>query len=222
MAGELYFIAMLQGALQDPEPRQALGRAFDTIRHLGAQTSYRSGFENFQQFMEEVQSCRDLVKGDGVRELILELVTDAVAFNRGQRDAAMRVIDSNPGWKSEYEQLRSQVAEEISPTVEVYSGNQLIGEMIFDKLGDSRSLGQIAPGQYLLRLSTGLVLWEGQLTSRDLSLVEAFGPESLELAAETAEVPEPPFRQIELRDGEAMLRIFAGPECGRIEVKWVG
>jgi hypothetical protein len=222
MANELYFIPILQKALQDPEPRQALGRAFERILVLGAQTSYRSGLENFRRFMEEVQSCRDLMKDDGVRELILEVVTDAAAFSRAQLDAAMQVIDSNPEWKSEYEQLRHQLAEEIPPTVQVYRGSQLIGELVFYEHSDSRSLGHITPGQYLLRLSTGMVLWEGQLTGRDLLWAEAFGPESLDLAAETAEVPEAPFREIELLDGEVILRVCVGIEDGKIDVEWIG
>ena len=220
MANELYFIPILQEALQGREPPQALGRAFERILVLGAQTSYRSGLENFQRFMEEVQSCRDLMKGDRVRELILELVTEATAFNRAHLDAAMQVIDSDPDWKCEYEQLRRQFAEEISPTVEVYRSHQLIGELMFDKPGDSRPLGHITPGQHLLRLSTGLVLWEGQLTARDLLWVEAFGPESLELAAKTPEARGQPTRIVAMLDGELILRVFAGIEDGEIEVEW--
>jgi len=222
MANELYFISILQEALRDPEPRRALGRALATIQRLGAQRSYRSGFENFQQFMEEVWSCHDLIRGDRVRELIIELVVDASAFSGEQMQAAMKVIDANPDWRNEYEQLRSQVAEEIPPAVEVYRGGQRIGEMNLEKVGARRSLGQIIPGAYLLRLNTGLVLWEGQLTGRDLLWAEAFGPESLDMAAETAEVRRRPTRAVVLLGGEAILRIFAGIEDGAIEVEWVG
>ena len=177
MANELYFVPILQEALQDPEPGPALGRALDTIQRLGAQVDYRSGFENFRQFIQEVWSCHDLIGGDQVSELIIELATDASAFDRAQLEAAMKVIDSNPDWKNEYEQLRSQV---------------------------------------------GLILWEGQLTGRDLLWADAFGPESLELAAETANVQRRPTRRVVLLGGEVILRVFARIEGGEIEVEWVG
>lgn len=226
MDSELYFIPILREALQRPELGRALGEAFARIKCLGAQEAYRSGYDNFQQFMEAVSCHHQLARSDSVRELIVELVTNAPGFSAEQLRAARELIASNPEWQSEYEQLRNQFGDEdwqtVSLAIEVYRDGLWVGEMILDEPGDSRSLGQITPGSYLLRLNTGLVIWEGQLTDRDLLWTEAFGRKNLATAAETAEVPGPVTRTIDLLGGEAILRICAGPECGGIKLEWIG
>jgi len=175
MANELYFIRILQEALQSPEPEPALGRALDEIERLGAQDAYRSGFENFQQFMEEVWSCHNLMRSDWARELIVELATEGSELGPEQRQAAMKAIDSSPQWQSEYEQLRGQLGQEsgqdLSPMIQVYRDGNRVGEMILNEAGASESLGQIIPGAYLLKLGTGLVLWEGEMAGQRVQFV---------------------------------------------------
>jgi hypothetical protein len=225
MANELYFIRILQEALQNPQPRVALDQALAEIGRLGAQEAYRSGWENFQRFMAEVSSCRDLLRSDAVRELIVALATDSPELDPQQRQAALEVIHSNPQWHREYEQMRAQLVPESGrepAAIQVYRDGNRVGEMTFVEPGASRSLGQITPGLYLLKLSTGLVLWEGELAGPDLFWAEAFGAENLKLAAETEQVQRQPTGEIELLRGEVILRIFAGLECGDLEVEWIG
>jgi len=225
MDNELYFFRILQEALQNPEPGLALSQAFDRIERLGVQEAYRGGLENFQRFMAEVRSCRNLMRTNYARELIVALVTNASEFSTEQRQTALAFLASNPEWRSEYEQLLGQFGERssqgLSPAIQVYRDGNRVGEMTFDDPGVSRSLGQITPGLYLLKLSTGLVLWEGQLAGRDLLWVEAFGAQKLELAAETEQVQRQPTGEISLLGGEVILRIFAGIECGDLEIEWI-
>ena len=225
MGNELYFIPIIEQALGDREPRPALRLAFGKIKRLGAHEPYRSGFGNFQQFMEEVRSCRNLARTDHARALIVELATAGSGFSAEQRRAALAFVERNPEWKSEYEQLLGRFgarsSHERSPVIQVYCDGKEVGEMTFDEPGTSRSLGDIVPGAYLLKLATGLALWEGQLSGRDLLLLEALGPENLKLAAETEPVRRRSTGEIMLLGGEVILRVFAGIECGDMEVEWV-
>ena len=59
MAEKLYFIKLLQQALQQPEPQKALQKAFDKIAALGKQHGYEQGHKQFLHFMSLVQANLD-------------------------------------------------------------------------------------------------------------------------------------------------------------------
>lgn len=208
---------ILEKALQGPDLDVSLRQAFDRIKQLGAQGDYQEGLENFKEFMEEVFSYHNLVENDYARELIIELALQTFAIGKEEMQAALKVIDSRPEWKREYDQFHRQVVQEneqnVLPVIQVFSGDQLIGQMSFYETPDRKSLDEISPGNYLLKLHTGVVLWEGELTAGDLIC------RRLEMAAETDEVKRQPTKQIELWHGEVILRVFAGIESGSIEVE---
>ena len=75
----------------------------------------------------------------------------------------------------------------------------------------------ISPAYYQIKLSTGWVIWEGELAEDELILSNE---ESLPLAADTAEENESKkIRQ--LLDGELNLETIAGLEFGTIRLHYV-
>jgi len=79
--------------------------------------------------------------------------------------------------------------------------------------------GPIEPGPYSLSLSTGRLLWEGELTASHLLWQEAFGDTPWEMAAETEVGDEEPTLTESLLDGELLLQVFPGLEAGAIAIR---
>ena len=73
MNKNLYFLQIIAEALQAPEPRQEIKKAFEKIKHLGQQPEYHQGYLQFQQFMKQV------LKPDTETDLISQqILMDAV------------------------------------------------------------------------------------------------------------------------------------------------
>jgi hypothetical protein len=109
------------------------------------------------------------------------------------------------------------------------NGNGL--EIIIDKNGESivsipikngpysEKIQNIKPGQYEVRLNTGRILWQGELTVRDLVWTAAFPETDMALAADTGEFSGFMTREIKLLNGELVLRIVPELEGGCIELE---
>ncbi len=69
-------------------------------------------------------------------------------------------------------------------------------------------------------LDTGWVIWQGELTERDLIWMAAFPDVPLDLAADTDETSARTTREESLLDGELILRVIPGLESGNIELEY--
>lgn len=69
MNRELYFIPILQKAMEAGNVRVALKKAFYEINQLGNHNEYKQGFKNFQAFIREVFVHYSLIKKQSVKDL---------------------------------------------------------------------------------------------------------------------------------------------------------
>jgi len=76
----------------------------------------------------------------------------------------------------------------------------------------------ITPGRYRLITDTGWVLWEGDISTRDVLWVEAYGRRAIEMAADTGQATRWPTREIAIANAGLTLRIYAGIETGTLEI----
>jgi hypothetical protein len=223
MNRELYFVPILAAALVSPESGATLDRAFEEISRLGGRGDYAVGFENFRRFMEHVSSCHHSQEQDDLRQMMLELATGTVEPESGWSEGKVRLVESNRERQGEYEQLCHQVGPQTSHgssvAIQVYAGRKQVSELALDRPGIRRSIRRITPGPYLLRLRTGLVVWQGELTGADLLWTEAFRSKSLDVAAQTCRRRRRATRKVPLGDGSIIMRLFAGIEAGEIELE---
>jgi hypothetical protein len=85
-----------------------------------------------------------------------------------------------------------------------------------------KTISNVKPGQFILKLKTGHVIWSGEITKVDLFWEDAFPSKDLKLAAET-EQPEPKFsRIICLLNDEVILRIIPGIGHSSIDIIFKG
>ena len=223
MSEDLYFIPVLDKAFRQANPGVALKDAFDEIKRLGKQEQYREGFVNFVRFMGQICKYQELRKSDSMRQLIAEIATETFDGTEKEKQAVIKIIMSRAEFKAECEAICKEAGVDqdkyTDVVIQVFSQKRLIGEKAFTKIPDRKSIKGILPGSYMLRLNIGRVVWQGNLTGKDLIWTEAFGAKRLDLAAETEDIKRIPTRKIVLLGGDVVLRTFAGVESGSIEVE---
>ena len=195
MSKDLYFIKILCDALGDPNPKNALHRAFSNINALGQEPEYAVGYEQFMQFMSMVKSNSE----SGEEFIDPELL------------------------RRHLEQWMIQVGlSESLPGIEVECDGEVVGKMKVAKNGSIGSVPGLKPGSYRVCLETGWVLWQGELGKADLIWRHAFPEETLSLAAETDGVIVRSSREIVLLEGELTLRLMPGRTSGRMDFIFSG
>ena len=223
MTEDLYFIPVLDKAFRQTKPWVALKDAFDEIKRLGKQEQYREGFVNFVRFMGQICKYQELRKSDSMRQLIAEIATETFDGTEKEKQAVIKVIMSRAEFKAECETICKEAGVDqdkyTDVVIQVFCQKRLIGEKAFTKIPDRKSIEGILPGSYMFRLNIGRVIWQGNLTGKDLIWIEAFGAKRLDLAAETENNKRIPTRKIVLLGGDVVLRTFAGVESGSIEVE---
>ena len=201
MANELYFMPIIERALKQPDAKSALVEAFKEIERLGSDPSYRVGYANFKRFM------RAAARAD---------MWDSDSESVGGPDMP-------PEWLEEFEQCCSEL-EPLEgpgdyPVIVIEQEDRPVGRIVFQKIPDSGAVDGIVPGMYCVRFDSGQVLWEGELAAKDVLWAIAFPGEGLKMAADTTAGSGRASREISLLGGEIVLRVYPGPECGRMEIE---
>jgi hypothetical protein len=226
MNDDLYFIPLLQKALAEPDREGSVTEAFVEIERLGSQPKYAKGLVQYRLFMETVLTSASLAHTgkpfrilDLVDQLVSELATDSFEGSGQEREQAREFLAS----------LRYQTDRSDSPSSPAPCFPHI--ELIIEKDGIRMhsfpasgapvrtTLPYVEPGAYALRLSTGRLLWEGDIEEKDLHLPTAFPGRALALAADTGGLPRQASREIELLEGEVTLQVFPGLETGQIEIE---
>jgi len=122
--------------------------------------------------------------------------------------------------KSKVEEPEIEFLSERPPGIGIslFRDNEPFKSVTFTKIPDAKTIDGIRAGYYRLTLATGRLVWEGELSERDLIWVDAFEGRPLEMAADTGGAKASPTRQISALGGDVEIRVFAGIESGRIEV----
>lgn len=140
--------------------------------------------------------------------------------NMAIEEAFKKILDL--GQQPEYEQGFRQFKRFMA----LMNDNAL--EIIIDKNGEcivsipaksgplSEKIRNIKPGHYDVRLNTGRILWQGELTERDLVWTAAFPEMDMTLAADTGDHAEHMTREIRLLEGELIIRVIPELESGYI------
>jgi len=195
MSNTLFFIKLLNRALEGPDPKDALRQALAEIEKLGAEAAYRKGYEQFRQFMSLV---------------------------RAGKDKQEALVDPEIWRKAVDEWVESAALGALIPPIILERDEEVLDRFRITGKGPVGTVSGLKPGPYLVRLKTGWILWEGQLSDADLIWRHAFPEEPLPLAAETDQAEIRISREIELLDGELVIRVTPGRTSGRMELLYKG
>jgi len=225
----LYFLPMIETALCSDDPGEALGKAFQEIQELGAREEYREGFAQFRLFLRKVveahledypdsqQSIRS-----SIYRLICDLVTDVLqeASDREKTDL-IETFQKEKAWRVEYERLQSELGSLLLRpplALEVIEDNKIIASITVSDM--PVRLPGITPGHYIVRLSSGRVLWEGDLLKGHLLWLEAYGDEDLPMAAKSDGDTAKPTLSEPLLGGEVRMDVVPGLQSGEMRLSY--
>jgi len=222
----LYFIPLIDDALGSDNPELALMEAFKKIHDLGITQEYKEGFAQFRIFMKTIVEAHveaspdheQLIRED-IHNLINDLIMDSFAGSEEEKKALIEAFARNDKWRTEYERIKSELADfmETPPPmgIEVLKDGEPIVSFAVTEV--PINLMNIDSGQYTVRLSNGRILWEGNLLKKHLIWLEAYGDDDLPMAAKTEDndadrstVSDP------LMGGELTMAVIPGLKSGEI------
>lgn len=223
----LYFISIIERALDNNDPASALMEAFKRITELGRNREYQEGFLQFQAFLKSCIEAylagapgRDQSIRQALYRLLHDLTTDSFEGSRVELTALIQIFQRNDRWRTEYERLKTEQTDfpASSPPIqiEVLKDGRLI--VSFDSTEIPIEIRDIEPEYYTIRLSTGRILWEGQLWEQHLLWLQTHGDEDLRLAAGTEDQVVRPTISEPLIGGELRLEVLPGLKSGKIRI----
>ena len=220
MSHELFFIPILARALSDPDVQQALADAFTTIERLQHEEGYQEGYRNFETFVAEVHARQQMVHEHDIRMALLIRTAGASAETQQWEQILASEIRRSPWLRAENDTLGElfRPLRRVAVLQLLRDGRQ-IAEVSFETIPGRHAIADIRPGRYALRLDTGLILWEGELTAKNLIWGQAFGGRSLELAAEAGEIQHRPPDTIPVSQAGVTLWLLPGLESGSLEIE---
>jgi hypothetical protein len=167
------------------------------------------------------QKPEDIVL-DVIQCLALQVAADLLEGDENETQAILDLIGSQPRWQEEFEKLcretsKFKVAQKI-PEIIIERNGERIASIPCERLPISKEIRNVKPGLYSLKLDTGRLIWEEELTEQELLWALAFPGEALDLAADTGAAVERATREIKLLNGKLVIRVFPEIESGRLEL----
>ena len=154
----------------------------------------------------------------------------AGAFKQANRVEALRQSFSEiqhlgglvdyAGEYARFERFMKAASARPGPDIYLETEGTVLAQIRSDRAAQGFAVGNISPGSYKIRLSTGRSLWAGQLHAEELVWRNAFPALPLQLAADTAGGEQNWTRELRFLEGEMVVRIFAGLERGIIRI-WI-
>ncbi len=217
MYNDLYFIPLLFAALASADVAEELRRTIHTIIVLGKDERFKRGYEQFLVFVAAALTAHPYAVRTGEAEATTD---DGV----GEAEELLNELAALPElaevWDSVKRDLEWESETEIHIELLLQRNDEPPQTLRLSKEDREGFFRGVVPGAYELSVASGRVIWETTLTKHDLLSAYAFAEEPLRLAADTGGEPDTPTRQALLLDGEMVVRVFAGPETGRVEIEW--
>ena len=231
MNKNLYFLPLIADALMQPDLKVALRTAFKRIKELGRLPEYKQGFIQFQHFMVEVKKNwgnhstsdnSDNIELRIVQDLALQLGTGLWEGDTSEIQAALKLIKAYPRLWEEFNKLCQETSEPETThrniEIVIDRDGEPFGSIIFDVPPCIKKIKTVKPGFHTFQLTTGRIIWQGELTEKEIFWGKAFPEQALALAADTGDKTIIMTREIKLMGGELIIRVIPEIENGCIEI----
>jgi hypothetical protein len=223
----LYFVRKLQAAFLERDRTRALKSAMEEIVALWNAPEYREGYRNFQNLMKALENevvpdvaLVDEVTAEILEARMLDIVTSSTEGSEDDKQGVMKLIQENPELRSTLQEMRNSLAilfpGDPAVEIEVEKDGFSFGLYRMEAGIDRIVILGILAGEYAVKLSTGLLLWQGRLRAEDTLWHLAFPGQKLPAAAETQMLRHEPSLSSDLLDGEVRLEVFPSLESGTI------
>jgi hypothetical protein len=197
MDNELYFIPIIEQALQSSNPKQSLTDTLNEIKELGHKEEYGIGLQQFKYFMgQSVES----IQYPGIQ-------LNEKWFLHDRDTQANKDIKIHPIQPSAF------------LSIELVKDDQRIEQISINKIPCVIEFSRIESGNYLLRLNTGRILWAGTLDYKHLQWAKAFTDKPLPAAAQTDKTQSYTTVDEWLLDEDIRFQVIPGIESGKIKIE---
>lgn len=223
---KLYFIPIIAKAFDSPNPVDALHDAINEIITLGKLDEYNEGYKLFGKFMEEGIQTRisehakdNVEKNILLDKIIVMILSDDINISIEDKSEILYKIKNNPMLNKRYEKIYEEYFKQIPMEIEIYKEGNKVSSQSFEGGIKEITFRDIDPGDYIISLSNGRLLWEGEITKEDVIWEAAFPEEQYPMAADTGDMKIQSTRTEEIISGEITLSIYPGLESGRIVLR---
>jgi hypothetical protein len=217
----LYFIPIIAKAFESHNPIDSMQDAISEIITLGKQEEYSEGYVYFRKFLEEGIANHILDKDNYemlLDKIITKILSNDINVSEEKKKEFLVKIKSNPILCKRYEKIFEEYFKQIPLEIEIYKEGGEISSQPIEKDSKDVIFRDIDPGYYIISLSNGRQLWEGEITKEDVIWDAAFPNKHYPLAADTGDGKTQPTRTEEIITGEITLSLYAGLESGKIVV----
>jgi phenylpyruvate tautomerase PptA (4-oxalocrotonate tautomerase family) len=217
----LYFIPIIAKAFDRPHPDESIHVAIDEISNLGKLDEYKYGYELFKKFVEEVIRSHAINK-ENKDKVFDNIITRIFSEDKDLLEEKSNILNmfKNSGMLNvRYEKLYQEYFKRIPLEIELYKEGSKVSSKPIEKYSTEIIFKEIKPGHYSINLSNGRMLWESEITKREIIWDDAFPGVSYPMAADSGEEKIQPTISKELVVGEIALSIFPGLETGMIVLK---
>lgn len=217
----LYFIPIIAKAFDSPHPDKSFRDSIDEITKLGKLDEYKDGYELFKRFMEEVIHSQAINK-ENKQKVFDKIITRIFSEDTELSEEKLKIlgmIKNNTMLNERYEKLYEDYFKQIPPEIELYKEGSKVSSKPIEKYSTEIIFKEIEPGHYSINLSNGRMLWESEITKREIIWDDAFPGVSYPMAADSGEEKIQPTISKELVVGEIALSIFPGLETGMLVLK---
>lgn len=224
----LYFIRLLQQALESDTPAIALQDAINEIRSKAARAEFKIGYGNFLSFVQVMEN--ELLSDPELKNSIedwfnIEKGIDILIGNFvGSDSEKQRVMDyfkDDVDFQELRHEIRNYGEKQGSLLVEIIKDDLVIGAYDLGKSGNIITLRGITPGDYMIRLSNGRLLWHSKLDKNNLQWSLAFPKRDYPAAAMTEPLRAEPSISETICDGNLRLDVIPGLETGTIVISQI-
>jgi hypothetical protein len=230
MTKDLYFLSFIAGALQQSDPKPALERAFEKIIELGQQPEYAHGFRQFKQFMavlaervDAYSKTTEFTIGEVWKDSAFQLYPGLIDDDQTEISNLVEFIRSHPESHERFDRIFREISMPDTGSLQLKIIINRNGEDICSiPVGDDTFLTKIndlMPGLYDVKLNTGRILWQGELTDRDLLWTAAFPETDMAMAADTGDAADHATKELRLLSGGLIIRVIPGLEGGCIDIE---
>ena len=221
------FLKALMAAWEADDRRAALSGVLRQVVSRDSASTHNEHCANTRAFFEQVERQLQLDRVakshflEAIRSLLTDLATDTWEGKPEDLEALLSFCEGHPQLAGELGALREELAPSLGSRVPLFltlrRGPE--AQVIHVPLGpEAVSVPDVVPGEYSLTLSTGQLLWEGEVRPEQVIWSRAFPGRALPMAAETDLPVGEPTYVVDLLGAELSLTLHAGLEAGTLRL----
>jgi len=221
----LYFIELLQKALESRTPQSALQDAISDIKSLSMRVEYKAGYVNFLKFINVIE--KELSNDSEIKDSIeywfnlqnaIEIFLNDFDGSVGEKQTVLDYFKADIDFEDLKNEIETYIETQAPLLIEIVRNDQTINTFDPDSSKDIFVIRGISPGDYSIRLSNGRLLWHSRLDKNSLLWSEAFPNKEYPAAAMTEPLTVESTISTEICDNSFNLNVIPGLETGTIVI----